>query len=51
MNDRIKESLSALVDGETDELEVRRVLNELDKDSELKDTWKRYQLMGYWAFV
>ncbi|UTW47253.1 sigma-E factor negative regulatory protein [Bacterioplanoides sp. SCSIO 12839] len=46
MNDRIKESLSALVDGETDELEVRRVLNELDKDSELKDTWKRYQLMG-----
>lgn len=46
MNDRIKESLSALVDGETDELEVRRVLNELDKNSELKDTWKRYQLMG-----
>lgn len=46
MNDRMNESLSALVDGETDELEVRRLLNELDKDEELRATWQRYQTIG-----
>lgn len=46
MNDRIKQSLSALVDGETDELEVRRILNDIEHDSELRDTWERYQMMG-----
>lgn len=46
MNDRIKESLSALVDGETDELEVRRVLNDVEQDDELRQTWQRYQMMG-----
>lgn len=46
MNDRIKQSLSALVDGETDELEVRRILNDIEDDSELRNTWERYQMMG-----
>jgi sigma-E factor negative regulatory protein RseA len=46
MNDRNKESLSALMDGEADELEIRRVLNQLDKDDELRDGWKNYHLMG-----
>mgnify|MGYP003624813801 FL=1 len=46
MNDRNKESLSALMDGEADELEIRRVLNQLDKDDELRDHWKNYHLMG-----
>lgn len=46
MNDRIKESLSALVDGETDELEVRRILNEMEKTPELKNAWQRYQMIG-----
>jgi sigma-E factor negative regulatory protein RseA len=46
MNDRNKESLSALMDGEADELEIRRVLNQLDKDDELSDSWKNYHLMG-----
>ena len=42
MSDRSKESLSALMDGEADELEVRRVLNQLDNDEELRDSWKNY---------
>jgi sigma-E factor negative regulatory protein RseA len=46
MNNRNKESLSALMDGEADELEIRRVFNQLDKDDELRDGWKNYHLMG-----
>ncbi|WP_221799091.1 sigma-E factor negative regulatory protein [Oceanobacter mangrovi] len=46
MNDRMNESLSALVDGEADELEVRRVLNQIEEDDELRERWSRYQLMG-----
>lgn len=46
MNERNKESLSALMDGEADELEVRRILNQLDKNDELYESWKSYHLMG-----
>lgn len=46
MNDRMNESLSALVDGEADELEIRRVLNQLEQDDELRQRWNRYQLIG-----
>ncbi len=46
MNDRIQESLSALVDGETDELEVRRLLNQLESDDEMRASWQRYQMIG-----
>lgn len=46
MNDRIQESLSALVDGETDELEVRRLLNQLESDDEMRACWQRYQMIG-----
>ena len=46
MNDRMNESLSALVDGEADELEIRRVLNQMEQDDELHQRWNRYQLMG-----
>ena len=58
----LKESLSALVDGETGELELRRILkqSELDNDSvgnhsadkyspdkhSVRRVWRRYQLMG-----
>ena len=41
MNERINESLSALVDGETDELEVRRLLNQLESDDDMRQTWHR----------
>jgi len=46
MTDRNKESLSALMDGEADELEIRRVLNQLEKDDELTESWKNYHLVG-----
>lgn len=46
MNDRMKESLSALVDGETDELEVRRILNQVEQNNELRESWQRYQMIG-----
>ena len=46
MNDKMNESLSALVDGETDELEVRRVMNQMDQNPEMLQTWRRYQLIG-----
>lgn len=46
MNDRMNESLSALIDGEADELEVRRLLNEVEQDDELRERWSRYQMMG-----
>lgn len=46
MKDRMKESLSALCDGECDELEVRRILNQVNCQSDLRDQWQRYHLIG-----
>ena len=46
MNERIRESLSAVMDGEANELELERVLSQMDGDaageSELRQTWVRY---------
>ncbi|MDD2222524.1 MAG: RseA family anti-sigma factor [Pseudomonas sp.] len=39
----LNQSLSALIDNETDELELRRVLN-ASHDPELRATWSRYQI-------
>jgi sigma-E factor negative regulatory protein RseA len=39
----LQESLSAVMDNEADELELRRVLNASD-DAETRDTWTRYQI-------
>jgi sigma-E factor negative regulatory protein RseA len=39
---RLNEALSALMDGEADELEVRRILRELPANPELYAAWKRY---------
>lgn len=44
MSQNTHESLSALMDGESDELELRRVLKGLDDDSDAADTWRRYHL-------
>lgn len=41
MDDRIKESVSALLDNEADELELRRVLNHSD-DRDMRAVWSRY---------
>jgi negative regulator of sigma E activity len=38
------ESLSALMDGEAEELEFRRLLLGLPQDTEMRATWSRYQL-------
>ena len=41
---RIQETLSALMDNETSELETLRVLRALEQDGEVRDSWHRYQL-------
>lgn len=38
------EKLSALMDGETNEFETRRLLQDVQGDKELTDTWRRYHL-------
>lgn len=44
MSDNKNESLSALMDGETDELTLHRILKEVDGDNEMKETWSRYHI-------
>ncbi len=46
MSEKLKGSLSAVIDGEADEFELRRVLDEIDKNEELRSTWERYHLIG-----
>ena len=41
----MKEKLSALMDGELNELEERHILDALAKDAGLRATWERYHLM------
>ena len=42
--DKNSEELSALMDGEVSELELRRVLKNLQTDDQLGEKWQRYQL-------
>lgn len=42
MSEFSKESLSALLDGEIDDLELRRLLRQSETDSSVLDTWNRY---------
>ena len=42
----LNESLSAAIDGEADELELRRVLNAIDEDPDLRAKWQRLHLIG-----
>jgi len=44
MSQNTRETLSALMDGESEELELRRVLKALPDDSDAADTWRRYHL-------
>lgn len=37
------ESLSALMDGEVNELELRRLLKHVERDPALAQQWQRYQ--------
>lgn len=43
-NQSLQESLSALMDNEADELEIRRVLQASETDPVLRSTWGRYQM-------
>ena len=44
MSETLKEALSAAMDGEADEFELRRVIDEIGRDDELHATWERYHL-------
>ena len=44
MTDRVKEALSAIMDGEAGDLETRRLLDEIARDDALRDTWDRFHL-------
>ena len=44
MSEHKKESLSALLDNEADDLELRRVLNSYESDPETRAIWERYSL-------
>ncbi|WP_317929376.1 sigma-E factor negative regulatory protein [Halioxenophilus sp. WMMB6] len=43
-DESLRQSLSAMVDGEASELELRRILAESENNSELRKTWARYQI-------
>jgi sigma-E factor negative regulatory protein RseA len=42
MNERMRESLSALLDDEANELELERILSQISDDDDLRQTWVRY---------
>ncbi|GAA6134488.1 anti sigma-E factor RseA C-terminal domain-containing protein [Oceaniserpentilla sp. 4NH20-0058] len=44
MSEKQTESLSALMDGELDELAMQRLFNEMDKDPSVQQQWSRYHL-------
>ncbi|MEM1232190.1 MAG: sigma-E factor negative regulatory protein [Pseudomonadota bacterium] len=46
MTEQLKEALSAAIDGEADEFELRRVLDEVGRDPELAAAWGRYHRIG-----
>jgi sigma-E factor negative regulatory protein RseA len=44
MNETMRESLSALMDDESNELELERILTRVGTDQELRQTWMRYAI-------
>ncbi len=46
MSSQLKESLSAAIDGEADQFELRRVLDEVGRDPQLRASWQRYHAIG-----
>ena len=43
---QLDESLSALMDGEASEMELHRILKEIDSDPQLRVRWQRYQMVS-----
>tara|TARA_R110001592_G_scaffold24536_1_gene94402 strand:+ start:11797 stop:12030 length:234 start_codon:yes stop_codon:yes gene_type:complete len=50
MNERLKESLSALLDGEVNELELQRILTHENRQ-EVSACWQRYHTVREWIQV
>lgn len=46
MTEKLRQSLSAVIDNEADAFELRRVLDELGRDLELRGLWDRYHIIG-----
>jgi negative regulator of sigma E activity len=46
MTERSTETVSALMDGEVSDFELRRILDRMDEEPELSDAWQRYQLIS-----
>jgi sigma-E factor negative regulatory protein RseA len=44
MSEKMRESLSALMDDEANELEIQRLVTQIDNDPALRQTWRRYNL-------
>ena len=44
MNEKLRESLSALLDDEANELEIQRLVSQVETEPELRQTWRRYNL-------
>lgn len=44
MNEAMRESISALMDGESDELELERILSRVGTDPEVRQIWMRYAI-------
>jgi sigma-E factor negative regulatory protein RseA len=49
MTENMRESLSALMDGEANELELERVLKQAVTDEAVRETWMRYNLARHSA--
>ena len=46
MTEKFNEFVSAMLDDEADEFEIRRVLGEIARNSDLKSTWSRYHVIS-----
>jgi sigma-E factor negative regulatory protein RseA len=46
MSDKLRESISALVDGEANEMDLHRVLKASETDENARQSWRRYQAIS-----
>jgi sigma-E factor negative regulatory protein RseA len=46
MSDKLRESISALVDGEANEMDLHRVLKASETDGDVRQSWRRYQAIS-----
>lgn len=46
MSDKLRESISALVDGEANEMDLHRILKASETDDDVRQSWRRYQAIS-----